>query len=86
MRQAKVSHAEAEKLALAQAPNGKVEKFEIEKENGKLVWSFDIATPGSPNITEVQIDAVTGQVASGAQEGPAEQEKERQQDAREKKD
>lgn len=86
MRQAKVSRAEAEKTALAQAPNGKIEKFEIEKENGKLIWSFDIATPGSPDITEVQIDAMTGQVASVAKEGPAEQEQERQQDAREKKD
>jgi hypothetical protein len=28
------------------------------------VWSFDIATPGTAEITEVQVDAVTGRVVS----------------------
>jgi len=45
--QAKVSKAVAEKTALAKVPGGKVASSELEEEDGKLVWSFDIATPGS---------------------------------------
>ncbi len=58
--QAKVSKADAQVTALAQAPNGTVKECELEKEKGKLIWSFGIATPGSKDITEVNIDAVTG--------------------------
>lgn len=39
-----------------------------EREHHRLVWSFDIARPGTPNITEVQIDAKTGQFVSVKQE------------------
>ena len=49
---------------MAKAPNGTVRESELEKEHGKLVWSFDIATPGTTDITEVNVDAMTGQVAS----------------------
>ena len=44
--QAKVSRADAEKTALTKAPNGTVKEGELEKEKGRLIWSFDIATPG----------------------------------------
>ena len=37
---------------------------ELEKENGKLIWSFDLTTPTSKNVTEVNVDAVTGDVIS----------------------
>ncbi|MDB4916241.1 MAG: PepSY domain protein [Gemmatimonadetes bacterium] len=58
--QAKISAADAEKTALALVPGGKVKEHELEKENGKLIWSFDIATKGKSGIDEVQIDAITG--------------------------
>jgi hypothetical protein len=82
--QAKVSRSDAEKLALAKAPGGSVKEGELEKEHGRLVWSFDIATPGTTDITEVQVDALTGSVVSVDHETTAEQEKERQADARQK--
>jgi hypothetical protein len=75
--QAKISKADAEKIALAKVPNGTIKEGELEKENGKLIWSFDIASPGTKDITEVQVDAVTGQVVSVAKETPAQQEKEK---------
>ncbi len=62
--QAKITKAQAEKTALAKVPNGKIKSGELEKEHGKLVWSFDISTPHSKNITEVQVDAKTGKTAS----------------------
>jgi uncharacterized membrane protein YkoI len=64
MAEAKVSQADAQATALAQVPNGNVKESELEKEHGKLIWSFDIATPGTKDITEVNIDAINGTVVS----------------------
>jgi hypothetical protein len=82
---AKVSKAEATRIALAKAPGGTVKEAELENENGKLVWSFDIATAGSKDITEVQVDAVTGAVVSVDVESPTDQAKEAQEKRLEKK-
>lgn len=77
---AKLSQAAAEKVALTRAPGGTVKESELEKEHGRLVWSFDIATPGTSDITEVQVDAVTGEVASVERETPAQQQAEKKKD------
>ena len=82
---AKITKAEAKKIALAKVPKGKVKEAELEEENGKLIWSFDIATPGTKDITEVHVDAVTGEVVSIEKETPADQKKEKQEDAKKKK-
>ncbi len=82
---AKISKAEAKKTALAKVPGGKIKEAELENEKGKLIWSFDIATPHSKDITEVQVDAMTGEVVSVEKETPADQAKERKEDAAGKK-
>src|SRR5215472_9561846 len=64
MSEAKVSQADAQATALAQVPNGTVKESELEKEHGKLIWSFDIATSGTKDITEVNVDAINGTVVS----------------------
>ena len=79
--QAKVSREQARQTALAQVPGGTVKEGDIEKEKGKLIWSFDIATPDSKNITEVQVDAVTGAVLAVDKETPEDQAKEAAADA-----
>lgn len=61
-RNARISRADAEKTALAKVPGGVVKEAELEKEHGRLIWSFDIAIPGSTEITEVHVDAKTGDV------------------------
>ena len=76
----KLSRAEAEKDALTRAAGGTVKESELEKEHGRLVWSFDIATPGTNDITEVQVDAVTGEVVSVEKETPAQQQAEKKKD------
>jgi uncharacterized membrane protein YkoI len=81
LAQAKVSRPDAERAALARVPGGTIKEGELEKEHGKLIWSFDIATPGTQDITEVHVDAVTGQVVNLEKETPADQQKE----SREKK-
>src|SRR5260221_8316835 len=70
---AKVSRAEAEKAALDKAPGGKIVEGELEEEDGKLIWSFDISRPGTKNITEVAVDAITGKVLNVEIETPEQQ-------------
>jgi uncharacterized membrane protein YkoI len=74
--QAKISEAQAQQTALAEVPGGTAQSGELEKEHGRLIWSFDIALPHSRNIEEVAIDAKTGAIASSQIETPAEQRKE----------
>ncbi len=59
---AKISKADAQAIALARVPNGTIKEAELEKEHGKLIWSFDVATPDTKDITEVNVDAITGAV------------------------
>ena len=60
--QAKITKADAEKTALASVTGGTVKDAEIEKEKGVLIWSVEITTPGSTDVTEVNVDATTGKI------------------------
>jgi len=63
-QRAKVSKADAQATALTKVPNGTVKEGELEKEHGKLIWSFEINTPDTKDITEVNVDAITGEVVN----------------------
>jgi uncharacterized membrane protein YkoI len=84
LKQAKVTKAQATKTALSKVPNGTVKESELEKEHGKLVWSFDIATPDTTDITEVQVDATTGKVLTVEKESAKAESKEQKKEATEK--
>jgi uncharacterized membrane protein YkoI len=73
MKETKVTKRQAEKTALTKVPDGIIKSAELEKEHGRLIWSFDIAKPGTKNITEVQVDAKTGKIASVQIETPKDQ-------------
>ena len=61
IKQAKVTKAQAQEIALAKVPHGTVTSAEIENEKGHLVWSFDITKPHTKNITEsVQVRKLVG--------------------------
>jgi uncharacterized membrane protein YkoI len=77
MAEAKVSKDDATKTALAKVPNGTIKEAELEKEDGKLQWSFDVATPDSKDITEVNVDALTGDVISVDKESAESEAKEK---------
>ncbi len=79
--QAKISKETAQASALAKVPGGTVKDAELEKEKGKLIWSFDITVAGSPDIKEVAVDAITGEVLAVETETPADQAKEAAEDA-----
>jgi len=76
MREAKITKAVAKKTALLRVPGGKVKSSEIERENGKLIYSFDIKVAGKSGIEEVNVDAITGDVIAQEHESPKAEKKE----------
>jgi len=85
-KEAKISKETAQASALAKVPGGTVKDGELEKEKGRLIWSFDIAIPGSKDIKEVAVDAMTGDVIAVDTESPEDQAKEAAEDAKKKKE
>ncbi|HQX54761.1 MAG TPA: PepSY domain-containing protein [Pyrinomonadaceae bacterium] len=81
-KKAKISLAAARATALQKAP-GKVEGEELEKEKGKLVYSFDIRNDRG-TISEVWVDAKTGKVIKVEEENAAAEAKEKKEDAKKK--
>ncbi len=61
-RQAKIGLDTARATALAKVPGGEVRSEELEREHGKLIYSFDIAVPGKSGIEEVNVNAMSGKV------------------------
>ena len=72
-KEAKITEAQARAAALAKVPGGSVKSNELEKENGRLIWTFDIARPSIKGVTEVHVDATTGKVISIKSETPAQE-------------
>lgn len=72
----KITREQASVAALAKVGKGVIKSAELEKEHGRLVWSFDIARPSAPGVTEVQVDAVTGKIVSVERESAAKEAKE----------
>lgn len=82
---AKIARADAERTALAKAPGGVIKEGELEKEKGKLIWSFDIAMPGSKDILEVHVDANTGEVIGTETESESHEKAEKSEKGEKKK-
>ncbi len=68
---AKVDPATARRTALAKFPDGSIVKEEIEREHGKLVYSFDIKNGTHSGVEEVLVDALDGAVVSVEHEDAA---------------
>jgi uncharacterized membrane protein YkoI len=80
-KEAKITMSAARATALKSAP-GKVKSEEIERENGKLIYSFDITT--KKGVTEVNVDAITGKVIDKHHESAAKEAAEKKLEAKEK--
>jgi uncharacterized membrane protein YkoI len=82
-KEAKIAEADARATALKEVPGATFEAVELEKENGKLIYSYDLKVAGKNGIEEVQIDALTGKMVSHAHEAPADSAKEAAEEAEE---
>jgi hypothetical protein len=54
----------ARKVALAKIPGGKIQHEELEREHGRLLYSFEVSTPGKSKAEEVLVSADDGSVVS----------------------
>ena len=82
LAQAKISPEAARTTALARVKGGTIKEEEIEKEDGKLVYAFDLKVAGKSGIEEVLIDAVTGMIVSVHHESVKEEAAEAAKDAK----
>jgi hypothetical protein len=81
-KEAKITMEQAQKAALAKEA-GKIQSKEIEREKGKLIYSFDIKM--ADGIHEVNVDAMTGEVAEDTVESAADEAKEKAADKKQEK-
>ena len=81
-KEAKMTMADARALAEKTVPKGKIASGEIEREGGKLIYSFDMKVPGKSGIDEVNIDAMTGTLISNKHETPKDEKAEAKADAK----
>ncbi len=85
LREAKVNRMHAERIALAATHGGTIKSGELEREKGRLVWSFDVTKPNTSGVTEVLLDAKTAKVISVKRESPAQEKAEARAERHEKK-
>jgi Peptidase propeptide and YPEB domain len=67
----KITEAQARATALSFVKGGIVKDEELETENGRLIYSYDIKQKGVPGVEEIQISAITGKLVSRRHETPA---------------
>lgn len=68
---AKISESAARATAMSKVPGATVQAAELENENGKLLYSYDMKVAGKSGIEEVQVNAIDGSLIGVAHEGPA---------------
>jgi uncharacterized membrane protein YkoI len=80
MKRATVAEPDAAKTALAQVANASIKAVELEDENGKLIYSYELKVPGRSGIEEVNVDAKSGKVVNTEHETPASESREAKQE------
>jgi uncharacterized membrane protein YkoI len=76
VKAAKITEDAAAATAQKRLPKAKIDAVELERENGKLQYSYDMKTAGKSGIDEVNVDAVTGKIIAVGHETPAAEKKE----------
>jgi uncharacterized membrane protein YkoI len=75
-KDAKITEAAAAATARHRVPKGTIDGVELEREKGKLIFSYDIKTPGKSGIDEVNVDAISGKIVGFEHESSATEKKE----------
>jgi len=78
----KITKEQATKAVLEQFKDASIQESELEKENGKLIWSFDLKIGDA--IKEVWVDANTGEVIKAEEESEVKEKQELVSDKAEK--
>ena len=72
----RISYAKARTIASAKVPHGHIASHELEREGGRLIYSFDFRVPGKTGIDEVNVDASNDKVLAVRHEDPKAEHKE----------
>jgi len=80
-KDAKVDEATAAAMAKARMPNATIRSVELEREHGRLIYSYDMTIAGKSGVEEVNVDAVTGKVIGAEHETAADEKTEAAQGA-----
>ncbi len=83
-KEAKISMDEAKTIALKHVKNGTIESSELEREHGKLIYSFDIREAARKDVTEVTVDALNGKIVAIVHENLKKEAAEKMKEANEK--
>jgi uncharacterized membrane protein YkoI len=70
-KEARVDEATAAAAARARVPNGTIRSVELEREKGRLIYSYDFTVAGKKRVEEVNVDAATGKVIATEHESAA---------------
>ena len=79
-KEAKISEETAAATARKRVPKGTIQAVELERENKKLIYSYELKVAGRSGVEEVNVDAVTGKVLAAEHESPAAEKKEQAKD------
>ena len=80
VKAAKISEETAAAAAQKRVPKGTIQAVELERENKKLIYSYELKVPGRSGVEEVNVDAMTGKVVAAEHESPAAEKKEQNKD------
>jgi uncharacterized membrane protein YkoI len=81
-KDAKITKEQATKVTLEQFKDATIQSSELEKEEGKLIWSFDLKV--GEKTKEVWVDANTGKVIKTEEESSVKEKEEQVSDKAEK--
>lgn len=75
-KHAKISLDSARTIATHRVANATIASQELEREHGRLIYSFDMKVAGKSGVEEVNVNALNGKVVGVSHEGPAAEKKE----------
>ena len=83
-KEAKISMHKARDIALEHVKkHSTIKSSELEREHGKLIYSFDIREPHRRDVTEVNVNAMDGTIVAIDHENPKKEAAEKKQEAKE---
>ena len=66
-QKSRITRDEAQHIALAQVPDGRVKSAQLQQKDGKGIWAVAIAKRGSDTATQIFVDATSGHILAGTE-------------------
>ncbi len=63
-KEAKITEDQARDVAMRRYPRASITSTELERENGRLIYSMELKVPGRSGVQEVNVNAITGKLVN----------------------